>query len=446
MKTITALATAKGICAIHIIRLSGDRAYEILSLLAKKDIKKIPDTIEHVKLYDENNALLDDVLLMKFVAPKSFTGEDLIEINCHGSEIIANKIIKTLIYYGASLAERGEFSKRALLNNKMNAVQLFAMNNLIKATNDQAIKFSLQTLLNKQVKILNVYEEELFHIIGRMEVLIDYPEFNDDNEEPINNDFIINYFNKLIEIFKNLINDAKIMIPIYEGINVAIVGVANAGKSSLLNKLTKSNKAIVSNIPGTTRDVVEAYINLDNRIIKLHDTAGIHETNDLVESLGINKSLETINNAALIIFLIDGSNNIQYDDELKIFNIIKNKKHIIAINKCDLERKTNWNGICINTFDDSYKLLLEEIKNELNKIDNFELINQYTLQDKQQLKIAEKILNHLFKLKQTLENGFSFDLIIDDLHRVLKYFQELIGKTTDLNFIDRLFANFCVGK
>ena len=446
METSVSLATSIGIGAINIIRLPGNDAYEIISKLAKAKIKKEANKIQHVQLFNENHEILDDVLLMKFVAPKSFTGEDLIEINCHGSEIVANKIIHALIYFGAKQAQNGEFSKRALLNNKMNAIQLFAMNNLIKSTNDLSIKFSLNTLLNNQVKTLEQEEENLFHVIGRIEVLIDYPEFNDDIEEPITNNFLINYFEHLINIFDSLIHDAKIMIPFYEGINVAIVGVTNAGKSSLLNKLINSQKAIVSDIAGTTRDIVEAYINLDNRIIKLQDTAGIHESNDYIENIGINKSKDAIHNANLILFVVDGSNNQNYKQEQAIYELIKEKNHLIIINKSDLTPNTKWKGINISTKDDSYKELFQEIVNKLKEKEASELINTYTLQDKKQLDLAITIKNSFIQVKQTLLNGLSFDLIIDDLHRILSKFQELVGKKTDLNFIDRLFANFCVGK
>ena len=446
METIVALATSRGIGAIHIIRLSGNKAYEIISKLTKKDIKKETNKIEHAKLFNENNDILDDVLLMKFVAPKSFTGEDLIEINCHGSELVANKIIDTLIYYGAKQAQNGEFSKRALLNNKMNAIQLFAMNNLIKSTNDLSMKFSLNTLLNNQVKSLEKEEEILFHIIGRIEVLIDYPEFNEDTEEEITNDFLIYYFDNLINIFDGLIHDAKIIIPFYEGINVAIVGVTNAGKSSLLNKLINANKAIVSDIAGTTRDVVEAYINLDNRIIKLQDTAGIHKSNDYIENIGINKSKDAINNADLILFVVDGSNDKDYKQEKEIYELIKEKNHLVIINKSDLMIKSKWKGIKVSTINDSYKIIFDEIIKNLQKYESKQLINNYTLQDKKQLELAIVIKNSLIQVKQVLIDGLSFDLIIDDLHRILEKFQELIGKKNDLNFIDRLFANFCVGK
>lgn len=265
MKTITALATAKGICAIHIIRLSGPDTYEILNEICATNIAKEPNAIQHTQIKD-GSQVIDDVLLMKFVAPKSFTGEDLVEINCHGSDLIADKIIALLLKHGAVIAKNGEFSQRALLNNKMNSIQLFAMNNLIKSTNDCSMKYSLDTLLNKEVKALNKYEQELFTLIGRMEVLIDYPEFNDDDREPITSQYLIEYFNHFIKLIQSLIHDAKLILPYYQGIKIAIVGVANAGKSSLLNKILKTNKAIVSNIPGTTRDVVEDYINYNNQV------------------------------------------------------------------------------------------------------------------------------------------------------------------------------------
>lgn len=446
MKTITALATAKGVCAIHIIRVSGTDTYAILSKLAHKNIEKNPNTIEHVKLYDKNNEIIDDVLLMKFVSPKSFTGEDLVEINCHGNDLIADKIITALLNNGAVIAQNGEFSKRALINNKMNSLELYAMNNLIKSTSNLSMKFSLQTLLNKEVRSLDKYEEELFHIIGRMEVLIDYPEFNDDPEEEITTKFLISYSNKLLSLFENLIEDAKIVIPIFKGIEIAIVGVTNAGKSSLLNKIIKQEKAIVSNVPGTTRDVVEAFINVKNRIWKLQDTAGIHKTLDFVENIGINKSKDTINNAKLILMVVDGSDNTNYEEEKLVYDLIKDKPHLIVINKSDLPVKTAWKGINISTMDESYIQLLEAINKQLDSQEKISLINNFTLQDERQLDIAINIKNKLIKLKSDLENNLPFDLVIGEMHDILRLFQEMIGKTNDLNFIDRLFANFCVGK
>ena len=445
MKTITALATAKGICAIHIIRLSGPDTYKILNEICASKITKEPNTIQHTQIKDDNQ-VVDDVLLMKFVAPKSFTGEDLVEINCHGSDLIVDKIIALLLKHGAVIAKNGEFSQRALLNNKMNSIQLFAMNNLIKSTNDCSMKYSLDTLLNKEVKALNKYEQELFVLIGRMEVLIDYPEFNDDDQEPITTKYLIDYFDHFIKLMQSLIHDAKLILPYYQGIKIAIVGVANAGKSSLLNKILKANKAIVSNIPGTTRDVVEDYINYNNQVWKLQDTAGIRQTTDLIENMGIDKTIDTIKKANFILFIVDGSTNANLQDEQIIYNQIKNYPHLIVVNKNDLPIKTSWKGISINTNDDSYQEVLSKLSEQLNLLKPTNLINQYTLQDQYQLAIAINLEKELTIVKEALESGFSFDLIIDRLHGILKMFQELIGKTNDLNFIDRLFANFCVGK
>ena len=445
MKTITALATAKGICAIHIIRLSGPDTYQILNEICTSNVAKDANTIQHTQIADGNN-VVDDVLLMKFVAPKSFTGEDLVEINCHGSDLIADKIIALLLKHGAVIAKNGEFSQRALLNNKMNSIQLFAMNNLIKSTNDCSMKYSLDTLLNKEVKVLNKYEEELFTLIGRMEVLIDYPEFNDDDKEPITTSYLIAYFDHFIKLMQSLIHDAKLILPYYQGIKIAIVGVANAGKSSLLNKILKTNKAIVSDIPGTTRDVVEDYINYNNQLWKLQDTAGIRKTADTIENMGIDKTIDTIKKANFILFIVDGSSTNNFNDEQAIYNQIKDYPHLIIVNKNDLPVQTSWKGISINTKDDSYQEVLHEVSKALNLLKPTNLINKYTLQDQYQLALAINLEKELTVVKEALESGFSFDLIIDRLHGILKMFQELIGKTNDLNFIDRLFANFCVGK
>jgi tRNA modification GTPase len=297
--TITALATVPMNGAIHIIRVSGIDTYKILSTITKKKIKKAGYSIERAMIYDQQT-VIDDVLLMKFVSPKSFTGEDLIEINCHGGLFIANKIISLLIKNGVSLAKNGEFTKLAFMNKKLNLNQANAINNLIKSTSEKGIEFAHNGLNTETNKKLEELCDILFRLIGQIEVNIDYPEY-DDIQKYIKED-VIGRLEAINEMIKLIVSNSKDMIKHVEGYNIAIIGKPNAGKSSLLNALLNEDKAIVSNISGTTRDIVEGKINIKGLNFNILDTAGIKEhTSSKLEKIGIKKTIDSLDKADIII-------------------------------------------------------------------------------------------------------------------------------------------------
>jgi tRNA modification GTPase len=298
MKTIVALATAPMNGAIHIIRISGPDTFNIINQVATTHIQKRGYHIQRTKIVDKNKTL-DDVLINTFVAPKSFTGEDLVEINCHGGYYLANKIIELLIQHGCVVALAGEFTQRAFMNNKLTLFEAESINNLINANSEKAIAIANHGLSKKVVQQLETFRHSLFELIGQVETNIDYPEFDD-----VPN-VTVKQFKQRIEKFINwsqkIVNESSSLIPILEGINVVIVGKPNVGKSSLFNALLNENRAIVSKLPGTTRDVVNARINLNGVTINLLDTAGLRKTHRTVEKMGIDKSYESIQKADLIL-------------------------------------------------------------------------------------------------------------------------------------------------
>jgi tRNA modification GTPase len=298
MKTIVALATPPMNAAIHIIRISGSNAFNIVNKLVSNKISKKGYCIHHTKIMD-NNQIIDDVLINTFVAPKSFTGEDLIEVNCHGGYYLANKIIQLLIKFGCILALPGEFTQRAYMNNKLTFHEAESINNLINATSSQAIALANSGLNKQAINELKDYKEQLFQLVGQVEVNIDYPEFDDIPTITIKQ--FKTKIDQLIKISESIVKNSLKVIPILEGINVAIVGRPNVGKSSLFNALLQQQRAIVSNIPGTTRDMIDAKINIGGITINLIDTAGLRTTKNLIEKKGLTKSYESIDKANLIL-------------------------------------------------------------------------------------------------------------------------------------------------
>jgi tRNA modification GTPase len=298
MKTIVALSTPPMNGAIHIIRMSGPKSFAIINRLTTQKIIKKGYIIQRSQLLDDKQ-VIDDVLINTFVAPKSFTGEDLVEINCHGGYYLANKIMQLLIKHGCTLALPGEFTQRAYLNNKLTIHEAESIHNLINATNEKAITLANMGLNPNTVKALKQLRENLFELIGQVEINIDYPEFDD--VPYVTTKQFKSKLAKLIRVIKIIIQNSLKLMPIIEGINVAIVGKPNVGKSSLFNALLNQPRSIVSHIPGTTRDLIDARINLHGVTINLSDTAGIHQASNEIEKKGIAKAEEFLQQAALVL-------------------------------------------------------------------------------------------------------------------------------------------------
>lgn len=441
--TICALATARLNCAIHIIRISGPSSFSIINKIVNKPINYEGNKIFH-RLIIDNNEKIDDVLINSFVQPRSYTGEDVIEINCHGGVLVADKILQILIKYGCVYATRGEFTKRALFNKKLDLSQSQAVNNLIHAQNNIGLKGSINALLGAPSKAIQKARDALFELIGQIEVNIDYPEYEDVLEVTTQN---------ASEITENLINelsqilvDSNRFININNGIKVIIFGEPNAGKSTLLNAMTNSNKAIISDIPGTTRDVIEASVTIDDITLNLYDTAGIRETSDELERLGIEKAHEILEIADLVLILqpIDKDDPHWLKETIKLVGA---KKYIIVRTKSDLlntKIKLNDNEVLINAKDNLIDPLISKIKKYFEVAELLDS-NMNVLQSSQHVALLANAIERLKEAKQKISTD-PLDLIIELYNLALSSLNKILGIDYNYDFLDELFNKFCLGK
>ena len=441
--TITAIATPNINSAISIIRISGPKTYEIISNLTKKDISKNGYTFSKEFIFD-NNEIVDEVIILKFVMPKSFTGEDLVEINCHGGTLLTNKILELIVENGARLAENGEFTKRAFLNNKLTLRQANSINNLIFAKTNSSLNLASQGIINSNNNFFLEIKETLFFLIGKIEVNIDYPEYED--LEIVTLDSFKKEIKKIIEKINSVIISYKKISYLYKGINVAIIGEPNAGKSSLLNAILKKDKAIVSSIKGTTRDLVNESVNLDGILLNFIDTAGIRKAKNEIEKIGIKKTLETINESDFIIFLIDSSKSINIQEK-EILKFIANKNYVVVKNNSDLgiDANPDLDGIRISALKKDINELIIKLKSCFKKED-FNLANNLSICSDNELQIVKEILVILKRSYENALNNFPLDLLVEDLTLAYKKICTIMGLEKDLNIIDKMFKNFCLGK
>ncbi|MDC4183195.1 tRNA uridine-5-carboxymethylaminomethyl(34) synthesis GTPase MnmE [Mycoplasma bradburyae] len=444
-ETIYALATAPYNSAIQVIRVSGPDTYEVINKITNKEITKEGYKIQHAKIIDSNQ-IIDDVLLMKFVAPKSFTGEDSIEINCHGGIFVVNKIMGLLNKHGLHLAQKGEFSKRSYLNKKIDLNQATAIHDLIFSKNSLSHSASINALSGSFSKDIKSIQLEIFKLIGLVEIAIDYPEYEDEKKELIE-EFrnLENIRQKLTRIVNKSINLRKNS----EGINVAIVGEPNAGKSSLLNAFLKEQKSIVTNIPGTTRDVVEGQIILNNQlIINLIDTAGIRKSNDKIEQIGITKSYEMIDKSDFVIYVLDLKDYEKYNKTDIYKYLIKNKKEFVLVgNKVDQFDPTQYTGevkIKISAKNDEISDLTDYLQEKCLAIFNDENKQDSMFQQEWQINLLQTAL---YNINLILEDKSQFhDIVIQHLNEANNALLKVLSEYEDYNLIDEIFKNFCLGK
>lgn len=437
---IVALATAPMESAIALIRVSGENSFDLLNKIFSKKIKPEGHKAYFGNLVD-NNEIIDEVIITTFVAPHSFTGENSFEINCHGGMFIVNKIIKTCIKNGARMASRGEFSKRAYLNSKIDLIQAEAINDMIRATSEEESKLAVLSLKGNTSKMIMDVKEKLLKIISNIEVNIDYPEYDD--AEVVTKEVATLKLIELRKDIKDIIKDANIGRIIKDGIKVAIVGKPNVGKSSLLNALLQEDKAIVTNIAGTTRDVVEGQVNLDGLKLNLLDTAGIRESDDNVEKIGIEKSLKMINEADLILLLLDASSELD-DEDKKLIELTKNKKVIRVINKKELNEKTALEGIKISAKNNDIEDLKKEIKRVVGY--NYNYDNKPLLTNSRQIGLLEASLTNIENGLKELESDTPIDLVSIDLVSALNNIEDILGNRSKINLSEEIFARFCLGK
>lgn len=445
--TIAAISTTTGVGAISIIRLSGSNALEIASKVFTKDLTNVETHTIHYGYIKDKDEKIDEVLVNVMLAPRTFTREDIVEINCHGGVATTNKILTILLDNGARLAQPGEFTKRAFLNGRIDLLEAEATMDLISSKTDKARKISINTLTGETSNLIKDLREKLIEIISNIEVNIDYPEYED--IEVLTIAKILPNIKILKKELENIIKKSEDSKVIKEGIKVGIIGKPNVGKSSLLNSLLEEEKAIVTDIPGTTRDIVEGTIIIDGIILNIVDTAGIRDTEDIVEKLGVEKSKHIIDSSDLIIFILNNNEKIT-DEEKELLQKLKNKKKIVVVNKIDLENKLD-KSILDNYIEVSVKdnIGIDKVKDEIKKLFN---IGEIETNDMTYLSSARSI-SLLHKAHKSLEDAITeinntspIDIVEFSLKEAWNNLGEIIGETYTDELLDELFSRFCLGK
>ena len=447
--TIAAVATTIGESSINVIRISGKDSINVANKIFSKDISNVPSHTVHYGFIVENNEKIDEVFLSVFRTPKSFTTEDVVEISVHGGSASVNKVMELVLSNGARLAEPGEFLKRAFLNGRIDLTQAEAVGDLINAQTESSRKMALKGVDKTIFCEINELKEKVLALIANIEVNIDSPEYEDAvvvTKEMINdtNEFIRDKVNKLLK-------NSKKGLLIKNCLKIVIVGKPNVGKSSILNHLLNENKAIVTNIAGTTRDIVEGNLVIDGIKINLIDTAGIRETSDIVEKIGVEKSIEAINNADLVIQVIN-NNDDNLEEDYKIMKKIKNNKFIIFINKCDLTNKVNLDNIkdqiivTGNTVEPDGLNKLKEKIIELFNLNEIKNKNYNFLSNARDISLVKKSLNSIIQAINSVKEFVPYEMIASDIAEAYSNLSEIVGDTTDESVIDEMFKNFCVGK
>lgn len=437
--TIAAISTANATGAVSLIRISGDDAIRIASTLLHKDLSKQDGYTIQYGTIKENGEPVDEVLVSIFKAPKSYTGEDVIEISCHGGLFITRKVLSLILGSGARLARRGEFTERAFLNGKMDLAQAEGVNDLIHATDALKAKSAMHSLKGSVSKILTPLQENLTQIISNIEVNIDYPEYDDVHQ--LTEEEILPMIQKWLLDIQQLIDEAKKAVNIREGIDTVILGRPNVGKSSLLNALLEEDKAIVTDIAGTTRDIVEGSVRLDGITLNLIDTAGIHASDDIVEKIGIEKSMQAFEKAELVIVVLDGSSQLTQEDE-DLLELTKEKNRIIVYNKNDKDMK--YEGISISAINKDVEALTDAIKEKYRN--DLLLATHDTLNNERQIGCAMQAQLCMQNAMDALCAGMELDLVTIDLEKAWRALKEITGEVGKEDLLDEIFSRFCLGK
>ncbi|MEG1065996.1 MAG: tRNA uridine-5-carboxymethylaminomethyl(34) synthesis GTPase MnmE [Erysipelotrichaceae bacterium] len=443
--TICAISTSLQEGAISIIRLSGDEAIEIVNRMFNKDLTKVKShTISYGYIID-NNELVDEVLVSVFKGPKSFTKDDVVEINCHGGVFITKKILSLCLANGARLAKRGEFSSRAFINGRIDLTQAEAINDMIIADNESSAKLAIQGMKGSIQKLIDPFVKEILDIIANIEVNIDYPEYED--IEDLTTNKLLPIANDWINKMNSLLERAYSGQIIREGIYTAIIGKPNVGKSSLLNSLLEEDKAIVSHIAGTTRDLVEGNINIGNIKLHLIDTAGIRESQDYVEKIGIERSKKAIEKAQLVILVLDATKEIDKEEQM-LLELCKDKTIIKVYNKMDLiedkDMDKSIDSIYISAINNNIDSLIDMIHNIFDK--HLIVLKEPALNNERHIGLLKKALVSMINAKNAMEASVQPDLVEIDIQEAYNSLKEISGEVNRDDLLDTLFSNFCLGK
>lgn len=439
---IAAIATARQEAAISIIRLSGKGCIEFVSRFFTGNIIDKPShTITYGYIVDGDQKI-DEVLVNLYRAPKTFTAEDMIEINCHGGIYITNRVLDVCLKNGARMAEHGEFTKRAFLNGRIDLAQAESVADMISARTDLSSSLALKGIEGKVSLMIKDLKEALIQIITQIEVNIDYPEY-DDIEELTASKLIpltAGFEDRVQAILRHARNGQMIR----NGIKTAIIGRPNVGKSSLLNALLEEEKAIVTDIAGTTRDIVEGEINLDGVVLRLIDTAGIRETSDVVEKIGVERSLQAAQEAELVLLVLDGSVPLTAEDQA-LLDMTATMKRLVLINKQDLGQVIELDGIPITAKDGQIEALQQKIM-ALLEIGDIRMNDQVYLSNARHIQLMEQCLQAVQRALKAMKEGIPVDLIVVDLYDAWHCLKEILGQEARADLLDELFSRFCIGK
>ncbi|HCE1002536.1 TPA: tRNA uridine-5-carboxymethylaminomethyl(34) synthesis GTPase MnmE [Staphylococcus aureus] len=457
LDTITSISTPMGEGAIGIVRLSGPQAVEIADKLykGKHPLNDVPShTINYGHIIDpESKEVVEEVMVSVLRAPKTFTREDIIEINCHGGILTINRVLELTMTYGARMAEPGEFTKRAFLNGRIDLSQAEAVMDFIRSKTDRASKVAMNQIEGRLSDLIKKQRQSILEILAQVEVNIDYPEYDD--VEDATTEFLLEQSKEIKQEINRLLDtgaQGKIM---REGLSTVIVGKPNVGKSSMLNNLIQDNKAIVTEVAGTTRDVLEEYVNVRGVPLRLVDTAGIRETEDIVEKIGVERSRKALSQADLILFVLNNNEALTQED-YTLYEVVKNEDVIVIVNKMDLEQNIDINEVK-DMIGDTPLIQTSMLKQE--GIDELEIqIRDLFFGGEVQNQDMTYVSNsrHISLLKQArqtiqdaidaAESGVPMDMVQIDLTRTWEILGEIIGETASDELIDQLFSQFCLGK
>ncbi|HEP1932389.1 tRNA uridine-5-carboxymethylaminomethyl(34) synthesis GTPase MnmE [Streptococcus pyogenes] len=450
--TITAISTPLGEGAIGIVRLSGTDALAIAQSVFKgKNLEQVAShTINYGHIIDpKTGTIIDEVMVSVMLAPKTFTRENVVEINTHGGIAVTNEILQLLIRQGARMAEPGEFTKRAFLNGRVDLTQAEAVMDIIRAKTDKAMTIAVKQLDGSLSQLINDTRQEILNTLAQVEVNIDYPEYDD--VEEMTTALLREKTQEFQSLLENLLRTAKRGKILREGLSTAIIGRPNVGKSSLLNNLLREDKAIVTDIAGTTRDVIEEYVNIKGVPLKLVDTAGIRETDDLVEQIGVERSKKALQEADLVLLVLNASEKLT-DQDRALLNLSQDSNRIILLNKTDLEQKIELEQlpddyIPISVLTNQNINLIEDRINQFF-FDNAGLVEQDAtyLSNARHISLIEKAVQSLEAVNDGLALGMPVDLLQVDLTRTWEILGEITGDAAPDELITQLFSQFCLGK
>ena len=444
--TIAAISTSLGVGAISIIRVSGDNSIEIVNNITKN--KNLTDALTHTIHYDfivDKDKIIDEVLISVMMSPKTFTKEDVVEINCHGGIATTNKVLELLLTNGCRLAEPGEFTKRAFLNGRINLNQAEAVMDLINSKTEKARTLAINGITGNVSNMIKDLRDKLVGLIASIEVNIDYPEY--DNEDVTEKD-VENELGNIKKKLNEIINNSENGKIIKEGIKTSIIGKPNVGKSSILNALLDEEKAIVTDIEGTTRDVVEGTLSIDGIIFNILDTAGIRDTSDTVEKIGVEKSLKLIDESDLILFVLNNNEELTTEEE-EILDKLKDKNYIIIVNKIALDKKININDNNIVYLSALNKVGIEDLKKKIKEIFNLEKLETSDLNyltGTKNIAILKEALKSIDDVEEAIKNNMPIDMLEIDIKNIWTSLGTIIGETYSEELIDEMFSRFCLGK